>query len=124
MTVNSAFSKFIPTGGNPGERDETLVGANFRQPMAETYTLGVQYQLGRSAVIEVRYSGNHTSGNFQTLDGNPYLLPVATDFPNIVAPSSLCTAANSTLDDGSDIGHLHCGSSNVRVRANTAFSIL
>jgi hypothetical protein len=74
-------------------------------------------------VAEVRYSGNHTTGNFQTLDSNPYLLPVATDFPNLVAPSSLCTAATSTLVGGGDIGRLHCGSTNVRTRANTAFSI-
>jgi len=74
-------------------------------------------------VAEIRYSGNHTMDNFQTLDGNPYLLPIATDFPNIVAPSSICTAATSTLPNQKDIGHLHCGSTNVRIRANTAFSI-
>jgi hypothetical protein len=122
VTVTSAFGSYIPTGVNPGTRNETLVGANFRQPFAETYTLGIQYQLGRAAVAEVRYSGNHTSGNFQSLDGNPYLLPVSTDFPSVVAPNSLCTSATSTLTGGADIGHLHCGSTNQRIRANTAFS--
>jgi hypothetical protein len=123
VTVNSAIGSFIPRGSNPGARNQTFVSSNFRQPLAETYTLGVQYQVGRSMVAEVRYSGNHTSGNFQTLDSNPYLLPVATDFPNLIAPSSLCTAANSTLAGGVDIGHLHCGQTNVRTRANSAFSV-
>lgn len=122
-TVNASLAKYIPIGGNPGARNQTFVTPNFRQPLAETYTLGVQYQIGRSMVSEIRYSGNHTTGNFQTLDSNPYLLPVATDFPNVVAPSSLCTAATSTLAGGPDIGHLHCGATNVRTRANTAFSV-
>jgi hypothetical protein len=122
-SVNASLGKFVPTGGNPGADTETFVSPNFRQPLAETYTLGVQAQIGRAAVLEVRYSGNHTSGNFQTLNANPYLLPVATDFPNLVAPSSLCTSADSVLPGGADIGHLHCGQTVVRVRANTAFSI-
>jgi hypothetical protein len=123
VTVNSALGPFIPRGSNPGARNQTFVSSNFRQPLAETYTLGVQYQVGRSMVAEVRYSGNHTTGNFQTLDSNPYLLPVATDFPNLISPSSLCTTANSTLPGNADVGHLHCGQTNVRTRANTAFSI-
>jgi hypothetical protein len=123
VTVNAALGPFIPRGGNPGARNQTFVSSNFRQPLASTYTFGVQYQVGRSMVAEIRYSGNHTTGNFQTLDSNPYLLPVATDFPNLIAPSSLCTAATSTLAGGVDIGHLHCGQTNVRTRANTAFSV-
>jgi hypothetical protein len=123
VTVNAAISPFIPRGANPGSGNQTFVSSNFRQPYAETYSLGVQYQVGHSMVAEIRYAGNHTVGNFQTLDANPYLLPVATDFPNFVAPSSICTAANSTLPGGADIGHLHCGQTNVRTRANSAFSI-
>jgi hypothetical protein len=123
VTVNAALSPFIPRGANPGSGNQTFVSSNFRQPYAETYSLGVQYQVGHSMVAEIRYAGNHTVGNFQTLDANPYLLPVATDFPNVVAPSSICTAANSTLPGGADIGHLHCGQTNVRTRANSAFSI-
>jgi Carboxypeptidase regulatory-like domain/TonB-dependent Receptor Plug Domain len=122
-TVQASLSKYVPTGGSPGADSQTFVSSNFRQPMAETYTLGVQYQIGRSMVAEIRYSGNHTSGNFQTLDANPYLLPVATAFPNVVAPSSLCSTAASTLPGHADVGYLHCGETNVRTRANTAFSI-
>ena len=35
----------------------------------------------------------------------------------------IATAATSTLVGGGDIGRLHCGSTNVRTRANTAFSV-
>jgi hypothetical protein len=122
-TVTAQDAKYIPTGGNPGDRNQTTVSSNFRQPMAQTFTLGVQYQIRNSAVFEIRYTGDHTSGNFQTLDGNPYLAPVAADFPNFISPASICTTATSTLPDHADVGHLHCGSTNVRVRANTAFSV-
>ena len=122
-TVTAQDLKFIPTGGDPGARNQTLVPTNFKQPFAQSYTLGVQYQVGNAAVIEARYAGNHVSGQFQTLNANPYLLPVATDFPNFVAPSSLCTLATSTLANHADVGRLHCGNTNVRLRANTAFSI-
>jgi Carboxypeptidase regulatory-like domain/TonB-dependent Receptor Plug Domain len=122
-TVAASLSQFVPTGGNPGLANQDFVGSNFRQPLAETYTLGVQYQVTRNAVAEVRYTGNHTMDNFQVVNSNPYLLPVATDFPNVVAPSSLCTAANSTLAGGADIGHLQCGSTIVNTVGNTAFSI-
>src|ERR1700743_2369352 len=60
---------------------------------------------------------------FQALNSNPELLQVATDFPNVVSPGSLCSAANSTLPGGTDIGRLHCGSSTVRTIANTGFSL-
>jgi hypothetical protein len=122
-TVNASLGQFVPRGGSPGQGAQTFVSPNFRQPLAETYTLGVQYQVTHNAVAEVRYSGNHTMDLFQALNSNPELLQVATDFPNIVSPSSLCSAANSTLPGGTDIGRLQCGSSLVRTFANTAFSL-
>jgi hypothetical protein len=122
-TVNASLSQFVPRGGSPGAGAQTLVSPNFRQPLGETYTLGVQYQVTHNAVAEVRYSGNHTMGLFQALNANPELLQVATDFPNVVSPGSLCSAANSTLPGGTDIGRLRCGSSLVRNFGNTAFSL-
>jgi hypothetical protein len=85
--------------------------------------LGVQYQIRNSAVAEVRYVGNHTDRQFQSLNSNPYLAQVAAAFPNVVNPNSLCSAASSTLPDGADIGHLHCGTTEVDTVANTAFSL-
>jgi hypothetical protein len=122
-SVSTQDIKFIPTGVNPGQRNQTLVPSNFHQPYAQTYTLGIEYQIRNAAVLEARYTGNHTIGNFQSLDGNPYLAPVAQDFPNVVAPNSICTSATSTLPNHADVGHEFCGLTNVRLRANTSFSI-
>ena len=120
-TVQQQLAPQLPTGGNPGLDSEDVAPTNFRNPMGQTYTLGVQYQLHNAAVLEVRYVGNHTSRQFQSLDANPYLATVAAAFPNIVNPASLCSSADSTLG-GADVGFLHCGNTSVVEVENTAFS--
>jgi hypothetical protein len=118
----SQTDKLLPLGGSPGDLTQSLVSPNFHNPQGQTYTLGVQYQILNSAVVDVRYVGNHTSSQFQDVNANPFLGDVAAAFPNVVSPSSLCTVANSTLPDGADIGRLNCGSSVVNQITNTAFS--
>ena len=122
-TVATQDYPLAPRGGNPGDRKETLVPSNFKQPINQTYTLAVEYQIAGAAVLEVRYTGTHTSSNFQAIDANPYLAPLAAAFPNYVSPSSLCSLANSTLPDHADVGHVSCGSTTVRQFENTGFSV-
>jgi outer membrane receptor protein involved in Fe transport len=120
-TVQQQLAPQLPTGGNPGLDSEDIAPTNFRNPMGQTYTLGVQYQLHNAAVVELRYVGNHTNRQFQSLNANPYLATVAAAFPNIVDPASLCSAANSTLG-GADVGFQHCGNTSEVEVENTAFS--
>jgi len=122
-TVQQQTAKLLPRGGSPGDLTEDFVGSNFRNPIGQTFSLGIQYQVGKLGVVEARYVGNHTSKQFQDVNANPYLLDVATDFPSVVNPNSLCSAKTSTLPDGADIGRLHCGSSIVNTVQNSAFSI-
>jgi outer membrane receptor protein involved in Fe transport len=121
VTVQQQLASQLPTGGNPGLDSEIMAPTNFRNPVGQTYTLGAQYQLHNAAVLELRYVGNHTSQQFQSINSNPYLATVAAAFPNVVNPASLCSAANSTLG-GADVGFLHCGNTAVIDVRNTAFS--
>ena len=121
-SVQAQTAALLPRGGSPGDLNEGVVSSNFHNPQGQTYSFGIQYQLTNKAVLDVRYVGNHTSSQYQNLNGNPYLADVAANFPNLVSPSSLCSAATSTLPDGADIGRLHCGTSLVNATANTAFS--
>ena len=65
-TVQAADAQFIPVGADPRQYPYNKVNTNFRNPMAESYTLGVQYQVARAGVAEVRYVGNHTFRQFQS----------------------------------------------------------
>ncbi|AEU34622.1 TonB-dependent receptor plug [Granulicella mallensis MP5ACTX8] len=119
-TIQQQIATQLPTGGNPGLDAQSFVPSNFRFPVGQTYTLGVQYQIRNSAVFEIRYVGNHTSGQFQSINANPYLAPVAAAFPNVVNPSSLCPG--SAALGGADAGFLNCGETSVGAVKNTAFS--
>jgi hypothetical protein len=89
-TVRAQNLAALPTGGDPRQDIESPVSSPFRNPYAQTYSLGVQYGIGNTAVVEVRYVGNHTSHLFQAIDANPTLNTLANAFPNYVSPSSLC----------------------------------
>jgi len=98
----------LPTGGDPGLDLMDTLPNNFRTPYVQTWTLGVQHQIGPAAVGEVRYVGSKTTDDFQSLDANPYLLPVTTAFPSFYSGLSLCTNPSA---DG--YGRPNCNSSNV-----------
>ncbi len=117
-SVRAKLLPLLPRGGNPGFRNQTTVSPNFHNPYGQTYSLGLQYEIRPGLVAEIRYLGNHTIGNFQTINANPYLLPVAADFSNLVAPSSLC---QDKMQPG--YGRLNCNLTNVTSRDNTAFSV-
>ena len=98
----------LPTGGDPGQDLEDLVPPNFRTPYVQTWTLGVQHQVGNAMVGEVRYVGSKTTDNFQSIDANPFLLPVTSAFPGYYAGLSLCTNPSA---DG--YGRPNCNYSNL-----------
>jgi Carboxypeptidase regulatory-like domain/TonB-dependent Receptor Plug Domain len=106
----------LPTG-DPRLDDETSFPTTFRTPYVQTYTLAVDHQIGGAVRGEVRYTGSKTTDDFQSVDANPDLLPVATAFPNIVSPSSLCqtTGANG-------IGRPNCNDTNIAEITNGGWS--
>jgi hypothetical protein len=108
----------IPRGVNPNSRNQTLVTDDFRNPYAESYSLGVEWGPTNNVVFEVRYVGNHTVGQFQSVNANPRLLQTALAYPDAVSPSLFCT-------DHTAIGYRRtdCSRARVRERTNTAFSI-
>jgi hypothetical protein len=110
----------LPTGAgvNPRFRDSDYVTTNFHSPYTQTYTLGLQYQVASSAVVSVRYVGAHTVGNFQSVDANPYLLPVGQAFPNYVDPASLCQDQTQP-----GFGRPDCTFSNRLTVGNNAWSV-
>ncbi len=110
---------YLPTGPgiNPGGRNTTRNSPNFRNPYTESYLFGFEYAIGSHAALDVKYVGNHQVDQFQSTDGNPYLLPLQSSFPNFVTVG-LCT-------DKTQIGYGRpdCTHANVRTRTNGAFAL-
>jgi Carboxypeptidase regulatory-like domain/TonB dependent receptor/TonB-dependent Receptor Plug Domain len=107
----------LPLGGNPADGSEEVVPTNFHNPYAQTFYLGVEYQLTPRLLGSARYVGNHTTGNFQNIDANPILLSTQQAFPNAV-PLTLCTTATAP-----GYGTPNCNQGVVNSVNNTAFSV-
>ncbi len=87
---------------------QTTFPTTFRTPYVQTYTLAIDHQFGAAVVGEVRYVGSKTTHDFQSVDANPFLLPVSQAFPGVVPPSSLCQSPTAN-----GYGRLNCAYNNV-----------
>jgi len=121
--VRAAQLGNIPTGAgiNPGTRLNTRVTNNFKEPYTQNWSLGVEREFTRHVVLEVRYAGNRVNGNFQTLNTNPALAGLISNGFSSFIPSGVtpCATANTP---GFASKRADCNFTNVRTRANTAWS--
>jgi outer membrane receptor protein involved in Fe transport len=108
-------------GINPGRRNHTIVAPNFRSPYAEQWNFGVQRSFTSRIVGEVRYVGNHSVGQFQSINGNPALNSlIASGFGNLIPPGlTPCTTPGAP---GSNAGYANCNFRRVVERGNFAWS--
>lgn len=121
-TVHALNNQYLPTGGNPGTYAQTLVGNDFRQPVTQTYQLGFQKEIKRIAVMEVRYVGAHTSGDFQSVNANPAIGTALAAFPSFFNGVTACTTSTAAGYNGGN-GRTNCNNSLVRTRLNSSFEI-
>jgi hypothetical protein len=116
---SAGFLGLIPVGANPGARNQTFVTPDFHNPYTQQWSLGMQRSLTSKFALEVRYAGNHTVGNFQTINGNPQVNVLAASFPSEVpAGVTACTTVGAP-----GINRANCNKRLLRIRGNTAFSI-
>lgn len=130
--IHAQNDQYNPTNVNPGTKSQNAVNNPFKNPVSNNYTLGIQQQLSHIAVMEVRYVGNHSYDNFQTLDGNPVIAAapptstvttaqqyqtLAQAFPNLFPSLTYCTTPGSV-----GFGFQNCNYTYRTLRANTAFS--
>ena len=109
----------LPRGANPGLRNQTIVSKNFHNPYSEQYSLGVERQITSKIAAEVRYVGNHTVGNFQSIDANPDVTNLERDFPGIVSGIAVCPAGTPSAG----LARPDCSRTPVRARTNGAYSL-
>lgn len=58
-------------GGDPRLFNQTRVDPNFHNPYTMSFNFGIQQELFKNNVLEVRYVGSRIIGQFQTINGNP-----------------------------------------------------
>jgi hypothetical protein len=128
-----------PRGADPRFRNQTTVAPDFHNPYTQQWSLGVQRQITPKMAAEVRYVGNHTIGNFQSVNANPLLSNLAGPGPDGVLGTSddalgfglidffpaLVPAGVTPCTDGAaaGFGRVDCDFALVRERRNGAFSI-
>lgn len=81
----NAFTVLPTLGFNPNQNvnllTRTIVGADFRSPYADQYTLELQRELTSDLVFRIGYVATKGTALFQTIDGNPALPRTSTSQP-------------------------------------------
>jgi outer membrane receptor protein involved in Fe transport len=72
--VRASLSSFLRRDTfDPRLLAQTQVGSDFHSPYSRQWSFGIQRQINRNNVAEVRYVGNRGVGLFQTVNRNPFL---------------------------------------------------
>jgi hypothetical protein len=120
--VRSELGSFIQTGVfDPRTFAQTRIAPNFGADRVQSWDLGIEREITNNSAIEARYVGNHGSGLFQTLNGNPFIADLAADFPNLV-PAGLTPCPASQAFNTVAIGRVNCNDGINATRANSAIS--
>lgn len=148
--IGSITFPFLPTttaqlnttpgtgGGNPALFNQTRVSPDFHNPYTLNWSFGIQQEIFKDSVLEVRYVGTRIKDQFQTANGNPslqLLQNIAQCFGlaagtftngNTVGPAATstlnaCNNAGYRTNPGfNDDGRVTAGQGITRLRTNTA----
>lgn len=92
--VRSTLQPLVPLRTqDPRLLTRTRVAADFRSPYTQHFSFGMQRELNSRMVLEVRYVGSQTTGQFQSINANPLVRTLAADFPSFL-PAGVTPAAN------------------------------
>ncbi len=96
-SLNNAYSNLLSAAAPPTANlpfiTQTTVGADFRSPSADQFSLEVSRELSKDVVLRVGYVGTKGNGLFQTVDGNP----VVRERTNRTDPAFLYNPTGTTL---------------------------
>lgn len=84
--VRAAASSFLVKGVlNPIFLAQTTVASDFHAPFSRQFSLGIQRQIGRNHVAEVRYVGTQGRDLFQNINANFFIGPLVNGFTRNVS---------------------------------------
>lgn len=123
--VRNLVGASIPVGTlDPRVFPQASLPTNFRPDHVQSWSLGVERQMGRNSALELRYVGDHGSDLFQNINANPLIGPLAANFPNVIpAGVTPCAAPGFVGANGiSAVGRENCNEGLVQQRTNGGFS--
>ncbi len=120
--VRAALASTLQFGAfDPRTFAQTQLTKDFGPDKIQTWNLGIERELTKNAALEARYVGNHGGNLFQTLDSNPFIASLKTDFPNLV-PAGLTPCPKSQAFAPVAVGRVDCNNGVARIRTNTGYS--
>lgn len=117
----SLASALTPGVFDPRTFAETNVSPNFGPDKVLSWSGGIEREITKNAAIEARYSGNRAYDLFQSVNGNPFIGDLATQFPNLV-PSGLTPCPASQAFAAVAVGRVNCNEGVVLTRNNGGYS--
>jgi len=123
--VRANLAPFLQKGVfDPRTFAQTNVTPNFGPDKVNAWSFGVEREITKNSAFEARYAGNHAYSLFQTVNGNPFIKDLKTDFPNLVPASLTPCAATQQIGPGAgtDVGRVSCGNGVTRTRNNGCYS--
>jgi hypothetical protein len=115
----------LPLGTlDPRTLGEVTVPQDFRPDQVQSWSLGIERELTKNSAFEIRYVGNHASQLLQTVNANPFVADLKTQFPNLVPAGVTPCAASQLTGPGAGValGREFCNEGILLSRNNTGFS--
>jgi hypothetical protein len=106
---------------DPRNFAQTTVSPNFGPDKVHTWSFGFEREITKNSAFEARYSGNRAYDLFQSVDGNPFIADLKTDFPKLV-PSNLTPCPASQAFAPVAIGRINCNQGVSLARNNGGYS--
>ncbi|MFB3922563.1 MAG: carboxypeptidase regulatory-like domain-containing protein [Terriglobia bacterium] len=117
--VRDQFASFLTFGvSDPRRFSQTGVASDFRTDRVQSWSFGIQREIGAKTVFEARYIGNHGDRLFQSINENPRVSTLFADFPDSL-PSGVTPCTDSTAPG---YRRADCNLGIRRLRTNTGYS--
>ena len=116
--VRSLYSSFLAKGVfDPRQFADTSLSPDFGPDKVHSWSLGIERETSKNSAVEIRYAGNHATDLFQSVNANPFVADLQSDFPNLVpAGITPCPASQAVVANA--IGRANCNQGIQRNRVN------
>jgi hypothetical protein len=124
--LGSDIANVIPVPVNtidPRTLFQTRMSPDFHNPYGQNWSLGIQREVGRTQVFEIRYVGTNGIGLFQSRNANPLFRLQATNFASTVQTSGVFPSVTPCSTAGTPgFNRIDCTRTATRERINSARS--